>query len=100
MKNSKNKRTLILLAVLVVLLAVAYKVVLFPSPPDDFESFAGAPGDMSGNSSEALLREVESINFNTAIIQDERFKSLKSIEVPLISLPVGRKNPFSRPNSN
>jgi hypothetical protein len=91
MKNSKNKRTAILAIILLGLLVVAYKM-LFMAPSGD------TLGDENVAASvrvESLLKQVESINFDTSIMQDQKFKSLKSIETPLPSLPVGRKNPFS-----
>ena len=91
MKNSKNKRTAILALILVGLLFVAYKV-MFVSPVDDMVAEENvAAGERGG----AILREVESINFDVSVITDPRFKSLQSIEIPLPSLPVGKKNPFS-----
>ncbi|MEK7635328.1 MAG: hypothetical protein AAB446_02795 [Patescibacteria group bacterium] len=90
MKDSKNKRSIILGLVLVGLLIVAYKVML--APPSDTSSI-----DENATASarvEALLQQVENIKFDTGIIEDQKFKSLKSIETPLISLPVGRENPF------
>lgn len=44
---------------------------------------------------EALLNQIQNISFDTSVINDESFKSLKSIAVPLPLLPVGRSNPFS-----
>ncbi|MEK7117004.1 MAG: hypothetical protein AAB837_02470 [Patescibacteria group bacterium] len=91
MKNFKNKRTVILVVILLGLLALAYKV-MFVSPSEDLsvdENIAAS------ERVEGILREVENINFDTSIMEDQKFKSLKSIETPLISLPIGRKNPFS-----
>lgn len=112
MKNSKNKRTIILAAILVILLIVAYKTV-FTSPSPDSTGVATATPNMSGavgmidvtpsssgSDAESILNEIESINFDTSIMQDQNFKSLKSIEKPLVSLPIGRKNPFSDVSSS
>lgn len=92
MKSLKSKRTTILAIILVGLLIVAYKV-MFTTPIDDFSA------DLNITASarvEAILQQVETISFNLDIIEDSKFKSLKSIEIPLISLPIGRENPFSR----
>ena len=127
MKNFKNKRAVILVIILAGLLVIAYKTI-FVSPGDnvstpanvnvpDVESVSSSPTPIGGAASsmsgtadtnillsgdsdvESILRQMESINFDTNIIENQKFKSLKSIEVPLISLPVGRGNPFS-PTSN
>jgi hypothetical protein len=91
MKKSKNKRTTILAIILLGLLVLAYKVV-FVSPSEDLLNTE----DVAASARvQAVLDEIEAINFDTSVIQDQNFKSLKSIEIPLISLPVGRKNPFS-----
>jgi hypothetical protein len=91
MKNLKNKRTIILSVILLGLLVVAYKVI-FVSPSQDplvEENIAASAN------AEAILQQVESINFDTSVIKDQILKSLKSIESPIILLPVGRQNPFS-----
>jgi conjugal transfer/entry exclusion protein len=89
MKNSKNKR--ILAVILLGLLVLAYKVMFAPASDvaviDESASTA--------QKVETILKQVESINFDTKIIENQNFKSLKSIEIPMISLPIGRKNPFS-----
>ena len=91
MKSLKNKRTLILAIILVGLLIVAYKV-LFTSPDGDL--FLDENITASARV-EAVLQQVESINFNLDVKEDPNFRSLKSLEIPLISLPVGKRNPFS-----
>lgn len=90
MKKSKNNRTAILSVILVGLLILAYKTM-----------FGGTSEDLlvdeniiAGDRISAILTQIESINFDTSIMQNENFKSLKSIEIPLLNLPVGRKNPF------
>jgi hypothetical protein len=91
MKKSKNKHTAILAVILLGLLVVAYKVVFAP-PSDDLSVDENTA---ASERVESILKEVESINFDTSIIEDQKFKSLKTIEIPLVSLPIGRKNPFS-----
>jgi flagellar basal body-associated protein FliL len=90
MKNNKNNRTTILGVVLVSLLIFGYKV-LFMSSSDT----AWDENNVAGEKAAAILKEVEAINFNTDIVNDQKFKSLNSIESPLPSLPIGKKNPFS-----
>lgn len=92
MKNSKNnKRTAILGVILLGLIIVAYKVVIAP-PAEDL---AVDENIVASQRVETILKEVESINFDTTVMEDPKFQSLKSIETPLISLPIGRKNPFA-----
>lgn len=97
MNNSKNKRTTILATVLIGLLIIAYKTIFMSSTSAEFieavDPVSGGPSSISRESS--ILREIESINFNISVTQDPNFLSLISIEVPLISLPIGRSNPFS-----
>jgi len=115
MKNLKNKRTIILAIILLGLLIVAYKTIFMSSddnapmpidvniPVTNDISPVGAVSDVNtavanvsaGGNVESILREIENINFDTSVLEDQKFKSLKSIEIPLISLPIGRKNPFS-----
>jgi len=94
MKDSKNKRTMILTAILIGLLVVGYKVIFMSSD----SGLLVDPTDSSlmvGERVSKILEEVESIDFDTSITEDSKFQSLKSIETPLISLPVGKANPFS-----
>jgi len=96
MKNFKNNRTAILSLILLGLLIVAYKTLFISSdwslPVDE--------NIVASQRVESILQEVENINFDTSIMGDQKFKSLKSIETPLISLPIGRENPFSASGSN
>lgn len=92
MKNSKNKRTAILAIILVGLLIVAYKTMFVTQ--DDTSVFS-EENIAASERVASILREVESINFDTGIMDDPKFRSLESIEIPLPSLPIGKKNPFS-----
>ena len=91
MKSSKNNRTIILAVILLGLLILAYKIMF--APANDITS--GDENVVVMTRIEAVLKQVEGINFDTSIMENTNFKSLKSIEIPLSSLPVGRKNPFS-----
>jgi hypothetical protein len=87
MKNSN--RTKILGVILIGLLVLAYKTMFVSDETDLLIDQEIAVGGRI----ESILNQVESINFDTSALT--QFKSLKSIETPLISLPVGRKNPFA-----
>jgi hypothetical protein len=89
-KKKNNKRTAILAATLIGLLIIGYKVVM-PS-----EASLPAEDNIAASQRvESVLKEVENINFDMSIMEDEKFQSLRSIEMPLAPLPVGRANPFS-----
>lgn len=91
MKKFKNKRTTILAIILLGLLILAYKTMFVSTSEDllDDENI------VASQRVESILEEIKSIDFDTSIMEEQNFKSLKSIEIPLISLPIGRKNPFS-----
>jgi len=91
MKNQKNKRTIVLSAILVGLMIVAYKV-LFMAPGDDFSS---TENSIESENVMRSLREVESINLNTNVANDPKIKTLENLNSPLPQLPIGKKNPFS-----
>lgn len=92
MKNLKNKRTIILAIILVGLLIVAYKVVFMPST----DGVSSTDQNIAaGERAVIILKQIEGINFDTSIITDPKFRSLQSIETPLPTLPIGKKNPFS-----
>jgi len=90
MKNSKNKRAVIMGIILVGLLILAYKT-MFVAPED----ISIEENIIASDRVAAVLSEVEHINFDITVLNDPAFASLKSIEIPLPSLPVGKKNPFS-----
>lgn len=91
MKNKQNKRITVLLAILVGLLVVAYKV-LFVSDTADLSLGEDVAASVAV---EQMLNQVNNINFDTSIIKDPKINTLKSIETPLPSIPVGKTNPFS-----
>lgn len=93
MKNSKNNRTTVMVIILLGLLFVAYKV-MFVKPVDEFVN--EDEHTLAIQRVESILIKVEGISFdNVNIVSDAKFRSLKSIERPLISLPSGKKNPFA-----
>jgi hypothetical protein len=92
MKNSKNKRSIILGIILLGLLVLAYKM-MFMAPTDD--TLSAGENIAASVRVGSILQQVENIKFDTSITEDRKFKSLKSIEIPLISLPIGKKDPFS-----
>jgi len=94
MKNSKNKRTAVLAIILVGLLVIAYKVIFVAPPATD--EFVFDENAAVGEKVQAILLQVENINFDTTVLNDPKFQSLKSIDTPLPSLPIGKKNPFSK----
>lgn len=96
MKTLNNKRTTILVFVLLGLLIIGYKT-LFVAPPDDFSV---SENIIASERVEAILKQVEQIHFDMNVLTDPKFASLQSIEIPLLSLPVGKKNPFSASGSN
>lgn len=90
MKNSKkSKYTPILVVLLVGLSILAYKMMFAPVGEDQFVE------DAAVSRVEIILRQLESINFDSDITNEQKFQSLQSIETPMISLPVGKRNPFS-----
>lgn len=115
MKEKNNKRTLVLSLILVGLLIVTYKMLFM----NDSVTTVGMPIGINSNSAinsqslnqdiiktgsvDMLLSEMEKINFDISILEDSKFKSLKSIDLPIVSLPIGRENPFAEiysPNSS
>jgi hypothetical protein len=97
MKKTKNNRTIILVVILLGLLILAYKV-MFGSTSSSEEAIIDENVIASQNV-ESILQELQSINFDMSVTQNTSFNSLRSIETPIISLPVGRSNPFS-PTTN
>jgi len=97
MKNSKNKRAIILGIILIGLLILAYKTMFVPNNGNDLIVDENV---IASQRVEGILKEIEGINFDTSVMEDQNFKSLQSIEIPALSLPVGRKNPFSPTTSS
>lgn len=90
MKNSKKARTNLLLAVLVGLLIIAYKM-LFSTPVDmSMDENAAASARV-----QATLIQVQAINFDVSALNEPKINSLQSIEIDLPNIPVGKKNPFA-----
>ena len=105
MSKQSNKRTSFMLITLLALLLVAYKV-MFVAPPEIEEvnpaSVVRVESMVSLNSYpasvvrvESMVSQLNSVDFSSSAINDPKFNTLETIEQPLISLPVGRSNPFS-----
>lgn len=86
-----------MLLVLLALLFVAYKVMFAPAGIDPYASDQSA---LEGERVLGILQQIEKISFDVSVINDPKFKSLKSLEIPLPSLPVGKKNPFAAASAN
>jgi len=82
-----------MLIVLVGLLIVAYKFIFV----SDEVNLTAEENIAASERVESVLREVQRINFDTSLLRDPKLVSLKSIQVPLLSLPIGKKNPFISP---
>lgn len=89
MSKQSNKRTSFMLITLLALLLVAYKV-MFVAPPEIEEV-----NPASVIRVESMVSQLNSVDFSSSAINDPKFNTLETIEQPLISLPVGRSNPFS-----
>lgn len=89
MSKQSNKRTSFMLITLLALLLVAYKV-MFVAPPEIEEL-----NPASVIRVESMVSQLNSVDFSSSAINDPKFNTLETIEQPLISLPVGRSNPFS-----
>lgn len=89
MSKQSNKRTSFMLITLLALLLVAYKV-MFVAPPEIEEV-----NPASVIRVESMVSHLNSVDFSSSAINDPKFNTLETIEQPLISLPVGRSNPFS-----
>ena len=90
-KSIKNNRTAFLAIILVGLLIFAYKTIFIT-----IESNLITEENVTASVRvENILQQVEKINFDTSVMTESKFKSLRDLSTPLISLPVGRRNPFS-----
>jgi hypothetical protein len=98
MKDSKNKRTTILVIILLGFLVIAYKMIFMPATDVNIDTLAANAS--SSVDVENISQEMNGINFDTSIMQNPSFQSLRSIAAPLVPLPVGRQNPFASVGSN
>ena len=91
MKSGNNKRTLFLLLVLGVLLAIAY-----PMFRGDVSSDAPII-DQASVSEEVviMLNKLQSVDLNISTLDNTAFTYLKDITTLPLTLPVGRENPFA-----
>lgn len=91
MKTSNNRLKLMIL-VLIAALAVLYRT-MFVVPEEN--SMVTTDNMIAIARVEATLIELEQINLDIQVFADPVFTSLQSIEVPLVSVPVGKTNPFA-----
>ena len=86
-------KTLLLGAVIVVVLGVAY-MYLFSGTPQAPVT-ATTPTGAAEQQFLSVAAELQPISFDTTIFSDPRFTSLVDITVPLAPEPQGRPDPFA-----
>ncbi len=91
MNTKSNKRTLILVCLLIVLVFVTFRVN-FNSNIN--ENYIIDEADSFESDIINILKYVDNIDFDTTVVSDKNFQSLKSIDRPIPNLPVGKNDPF------
>jgi hypothetical protein len=89
--GANNRNTLILIGLLVLVLAIAYPLLKGPSDTAVDPNQA----DPVGSEALSLLSQIQSIHMDFSVLQSREFLLLKDITQPLLSLPVGRTDPFA-----
>ena len=92
MKSSTtNRNTLILLILLVVALAISYPLL------NKSEDTSGVSSDQLASVQEAenILAKMQNVSIDFSFFDKPEFAYLKDISSPLLTLPVGRVNPFA-----
>lgn len=92
MKSSKNTRTNIMIVFLIAVLIIGYRFI-FMTPMDPFEDEQNL---LVIEKISMVIKSIETVNFDTSINDNPKFKTLKSISTPLTELPIGRDNPFAQ----
>jgi hypothetical protein len=92
MKSGNNKRTLVLLAVLGILLAFAYPMIMSETPSG--ENIQADNADTAEIVVDTL-QKLQAVDLNYSVLENTAFAYLKDITTPDLNLPVGRDNPFA-----
>lgn len=90
MKSGSNKRTLFLLLLLGVLLAVAYPMLMPATTPTDTQNQMNLSDEVV-----ATLEKLQAVDFNFSVLNNSAFAYLKDITTPPLNLSVGRPDPFA-----
>src|SRR5690242_16408885 len=91
MKGKKNTRLIVMIVILLGLLIIAYRTIFVKEAVD---TTAEANVEASARV-EAILHQVEGISFDISLLSDPKLESLRNIQMPLPSIPIGKKNPFT-----
>ncbi len=78
--------------VLLGLLVIAYKSFFIQ---DEIEIGIANENENASARVATVLASMDRINFNKNILNDPKFATFKDFSVPMISLPIGKKNPFA-----
>ena len=87
LSNNKTK----IMAVLALILISVYVFFFRKDEP----TISTLDGDVSGQESLLLLSKLQNLKFGDKIMYNENYASLHDFHLPLVSLPVGKDNPFS-----
>lgn len=89
--QGKNKRTIILLGLLGVLLALSY-----PYLSKNWQSTDSTISELPASSPQmsATLAQIERIRLDLSLFQNKTFKELKNFTLAPLNLPTGKTNPF------
>lgn len=92
------KKYKVTLIIFVLIIGSYYAYVTF-GPPDIPEGLltsqsASVDGTAAGQEIISILNDIKSINLDTGIFEDEKFKSLIDLTEDVTNEPQGRRNPF------
>jgi hypothetical protein len=85
----KNRNTVILLGVILLLLAVSYPYLTSNKVPEEL----GAP--VGSEERSVILQQVNSIKFDMSIVQNKMLSSLRNQTLPSLGIPPGKSVPFA-----
>jgi len=93
MKTGSNKRTQLLLGVLVVCVIAWFYTK--NSGTEEIAQEGVEDNSALADQATVLLQRAESIKFDFSVLESKAFSSLINRNLPLLNLPVGRDNPFA-----
>ena len=91
--NKSNKRTIILLVILLILVMIGYPMIKGNSVEPLASQASNEP--IISEQVKKMLDDLTSAKLDISVLQSPELLELNDLTLPLIGVPVGRVNPFA-----
>ncbi len=91
MKNKKNARTNLLIAILISALILGYRLIFYLPVDQTIDEDKKSSAERVS----LIIDSIRQVSFSMDVATNEKFKSLRNMQIPLVNIPTGKIDPFS-----